>query len=39
MKNRLFEELVTTGSSKILFLIMDGLGGVEFDEKEALNYK
>jgi 2,3-bisphosphoglycerate-independent phosphoglycerate mutase len=29
MKNRKFEELVTTGNSKIVFLIMDGLGGVD----------
>ena len=29
MKNRKFEELVITENSKIVFLIMDGLGGVE----------
>jgi len=33
MKNRIFEELVNSGSSKIIFLIMDGLGGVELTDK------
>lgn len=33
MKNRKFEELVTSGNSKIIFLIMDGLGGLESDEQ------
>lgn len=33
MKNRRFEELVTTGTTKIVFLILDGLGGVENDEQ------
>lgn len=32
MKNRAFEELVVAGNTKIVFLIMDGLGGVEHDE-------
>ncbi len=35
MKNRKFEELVTSGNSKIVFLIMDGLGGVENDEQSG----
>lgn len=33
MKTRLFDELVVEGNSKIVFVIMDGLGGVEIDDK------
>ena len=35
MKNRKFEELVIGGTSKIVFLIMDGLGGLEQKETGA----